>query len=195
MPISQLPTTLRQAAGISLALAAAGCAQLHAQAVVAPSSPKSDTPEYRRPALFLYSLGSANDNQRGLPKELGFTVGGTLELTRFFGIAEEASMLHWHGPLHTYTAVAGPRFTCQCGRLSPFAEVLGGLGHAGAWFIPVPPIKSYGLTGVAAAGITWRLTDHVSWIMQADGTHIYSQPGYRPLSGSTGLIVRVFDAR
>jgi hypothetical protein len=122
----------------------------------------SPTPRPADPVL--YALASANKNEFSFIDELGFTVGGTLGLSRHLGLTEEGAMEHWRGNLHTYLALAGPRFSWQAGRLIPFGEVMAGLGHAGPGTpapLPVPPNTRptyYGPAGAVAAGLELRLT-------------------------------------
>ena len=158
------------------------------------SAPRPDSP-------VLYALASANKSEFSFVDELGFTVGGTLELSRHFGLTEEGAMEHWRGELHTYLALAGPRFSWQAGRLTPFSAVMVGLGHAGPGVptpLPVPPNTRptyYGPAGAVAAGLDLRLTDHLAWRVQANAARIETIPIYRPLTGSTGLVIRTSGTR
>ncbi len=148
-----------------------------------------------------YALASANQNEFSFAKELGFTLGGSLAFGPHFSLSEEGAMEHWRGDLHTYLALAGPRFACSAGRLTPFGMLMAGLGHAGPGkpaALPIPPHTHptyYGPAVSLAAGLDLRLTDRLSWRVQANAARISTVPVYHPLTGSTGLVLRIFGHR
>jgi hypothetical protein len=130
----------------------------------------------------------------------GVTVGGFLQTRHLIGVEVRGSVMRWGGLEHEESALAGPRFAMNFGRISPYVCVLG--GEANAWRWSTPPIKGepnpklvegLGPQGSAIGGLDVHLSQHFVFRV---GELSYSKTYLKnwtmtPWTASAGFVYRI----
>jgi hypothetical protein len=86
----------------------------------------------------------------------GFSLGGFVQTRHIIGAEIRGSILHWGGDQRDASVLAGPRAAVYFGRISPYASLLVGAGHA--WWYSNPPGKGLPTPqAVEGTGFQWAL--------------------------------------
>jgi hypothetical protein len=145
--------------------------------------------------LHLYGYATADGAQPelGYGHALGGSGGFVLEHSRYVALDMRGVAMLAREPLHTFIAEAGPRVAPKYGRLQPYAEILGGLGHS-EYSVPKGsslPGRGFGATWTIAAGLDLRLKYGFEWrVAEYSYNHIYAGTGASPTILSTGVVYR-----
>jgi hypothetical protein len=143
--------------------------------------------------LYAYAMATGLRPELGQGTGLGGSGGFILEHSRLVALDFRGVAVAARVPLHTIIAEIGPRFAPRYGRLQPYAEVLGGLGHS-EYNPPAGttgPSKGYGLAWAVNAGLDLRLKYRFEWrVAEYDYNHIYVGTGVSPTTLHTGLVYR-----
>ena len=129
----------------------------------------------------------------------GFSLGGFLQTHHVVGVEVRGSIVRWGGTEHRESVLAGPRAAVHFGRISPYASVLVGAGHA--WWYTNPPGK--GLPppqAVEGTGFQWAILGGVDVRMNHGISLRAGELGYSriyekhrtltPLYASAGIVYR-----
>lgn len=126
---------------------------------------------------------------------LGPSLGGYLQIKRWFGAEARGSALKWGpSPYHQGTALIGPRMQYPVHRFIPYGAFDVGVAHA---VYPPVPGKLTAVNKLAwemAAGVDYHLTHRID-LRLFDFTYgkIYVlQSGLNPKTFSSGVIFRLF---
>jgi hypothetical protein len=143
--------------------------------------------------LYGYATATAIRPELGYGTGLGGSGGFILEHSRLVALDFRGVAVGARVPLHTVIAEIGPRFAPRFGRLQPYAEVLGGIGHSE--FKPAAgstgPSKGFGVAFSVDFGLDLRLKHHFEWRVAEYGyNHIYVGTGVSPTTLNTGLVYR-----
>lgn len=143
--------------------------------------------------LYGYAVADAVQPELRYGHALGGSGGFILEHSRLVALDFRGVMVTGRVPLHTFIAEAGPRVAPRYGRLQPYAEVLGGLGHS-EYVVPLGsdlPSRGFGATWTIAAGLDLRLKCGLEWrVAEYSYNHIYAGTGVSPTIFDTGVVYR-----
>lgn len=147
-------------------------------------------PDADRPLLLsVYGTASASEPEFDYGHALGGEAGIILEHSRLLAIDLRGTILRERVPLHTYIGEAGLRLSRHYGRLQPYVEALGGLGHSGYPVTRTRLTSAYGLAWTLDAGLDFRVTNHFDWrVGEYSFNLIYVSTTAKPTIGSMGLV-------
>ena len=145
--------------------------------------------------LHLYGYAAADAVQPELHygHALGGSGGFVVERSRFLALDLRGVAILGREPLHTFIAEAGPRVAPRYGRLQPYGEILGGLGHSEYAVAAGSGLsgRGFGATWTIAAGLDVRLKYGLEWrVAEYSYNHIYAGTGASPTILNTGVVYR-----
>jgi hypothetical protein len=143
--------------------------------------------------LYGYAVADAAQPEMGYGHALGGSGGFVLEHSRLLALDFRGVAMLGRVPLHTFIAEGGPRVAPKYGRLQPYAEVLGGIGHS-EYVVPTGsslPGRGFGASWTVAAGLDLRLKYGLEWrVAEYSYNHIYAGTGASPTILDTGVVYR-----
>ena len=140
--------------------------------------------------LSVYGTASGSEHELDYGHALGGGGGFILEHSRLLALDFRGTILRYRVPLHTYIGEAGPRISRRYGRLEPYAEALGGLGHSGYRLADLRLASDYGAVWSLDAGLDFRVTPHFDWrVGEYSYNHTYvGAHGAKAAIGSVGVV-------
>jgi opacity protein-like surface antigen len=136
---------------LALILVAASSA-LHAQAVL----PRAN--------VFLgYSYNHLNFGQGFTRNVNGYEFSGEGQVLPFLGLVADYSGHYGSNSIHEQNFLFGPRVSVSVGRVTPFGQILFGVGHLGSF-----GASDTSFAQAVGGGLDYRITGPVAWRNQVD---------------------------